>query len=147
MNPGRWILLAAALVSSASAVAMDNPDAPARIAQFLAKAKPYEQTLASQSSQPRFGKAADAYSRFLDSELNHAYSALSRRLDAKGRHALMNAQRDWLAYRNAESSFIDTNWDRSHFGDSSRISRADYRAALVKQRVLTLLEYLQNYAD
>ena len=51
----------------------------------------------------------------------------------------------WLQFRDAESQFIGANWTPQNFGSSSLLSRADYRATLVKQRVLTLLAYLQNY--
>ena len=147
MSAGKTSAFLLGLVLCASAFALDNPDAPPRVTQFLVKAKPYEDRLAAESSQPQFGQAADAYSQFLDAELNDVYSALLRHLDLPNRQALVRSQRDWLAFRNSEFGFIDANWSRAHFGNSSMISRADYRTAILKQRVVTLLQYLQNYND
>jgi hypothetical protein len=54
-------------------------------------------------------------------------------------------QRQWLAFRAAETRFINGNFTPQNFGSSSALSRADYGATLVGQLVLTLLAYLQNY--
>ena len=79
--------------------------------------------------------------------MNAAYRLLLAQLAGAHRQALLRSQRQWLAFRDAEYGFIDGNWTTSSFGSSSAISRAAYRAELVKQRVLNLLDYLRNYAD
>ncbi len=57
----------------------------------------------------------------------------------------MQSQREWLQFRDAELRFVDRNWTPKNFGSSYVLSRAGYRYQLVKQRVLALLAYLQNY--
>jgi len=142
----RVFLGAAALFVAGSARAIDNPDAPDRKAEFLARAQPYEERLAAESGGPAMAMAATAYAKFLDVELNRAYQQLLGQLGDDARRALTRSQREWLRYLDAETRFIDRNWTPRNFGSSSALSRADYRSTLIKQRVLTLLAYLQNYS-
>jgi uncharacterized protein YecT (DUF1311 family) len=144
----RWLLWSwAAMLSMAGpAWAIDNPDAPDRKAAFLARAKPYEERLSEASGGgPALAPAAAAYAGFLDDEMNRAYRQLLGRVNGDARQALVLSQRQWLLFRDAEMRFIGRNWTAGNFGSSSALSRADYRAALFRQRVLTLLDYLRNY--
>jgi uncharacterized protein YecT (DUF1311 family) len=142
----RMFVGAAALLVAGSAQAIDNPDAPDRKAEFLARAQPYEERLAAESGGPAWASASTAYATFLDGELNRSYQQLLGHLGDEARRALARSQREWLRFLDAETRFIDRNWTPRNFGSSSVLSRADYRSALVKQRVLTLLAYLQNYS-
>ena len=148
----RWLrgaaassLLGWAVWAGHPAWAIDNPDAPDWTAEFNARAKPLEERWSAEAGSPGEAAAAQAYARFLDAELNQAYQALLRQLQGEPRRALLQSQRQWLAFRDAEHRFINGNFTPQAFGSSSSLSRADYRASLVRQRVLTLLAYLQNY--
>ena len=134
------------MLAAGFARAIDNPDAPDRKAEFLARAQPYEERLAAQSGGPALASASAAYARFLDAELDRDYQQLLGQLGDEARHALARSQREWLRFLDAETRFIDRNWTQRNFGSSSVLSRADFRSALVKQRVLILLAYLQNYS-
>ena len=125
--------------------AIDNPDAPDWTAAFTARAQPLEERWSAEAGGPGGGAAAQAYARFLDAELNQAYQALLQQLQGESRRALVQSQRQWLAFRAAETRFIHGNFTPQNFGSSSALTRADTSASLVKQRVLTLLAYLQNY--
>lgn len=127
---------------AASAIAIDNPDAPDDVAQFQARAKPFEDRLDNESGGVGASTASGAYARFLDAELNKAYNGLLPRLDAGARQALVDSERQWLRYREAETRFIDRQWTTEHFGSSAALSRGLYRTDMVKQRVLQLLAYL-----
>jgi uncharacterized protein YecT (DUF1311 family) len=129
-----------------SAQAIDNPDAPDHQAAFLTRAKPYEERLSEASDGPASASAAAAYALFLDAEMNLAYRQLLARLDGRARQDLTLSQRRWLLFREAENRFIGANWTPKNFGSSAALSRVDYRTTLVRQRVLTLLVYLQNYS-
>lgn len=131
-----------AVLFQVPAHAIDNPDSPDRTAEFLARAQPFERRLADESLGPT---SAAAYASFLDVELNQAYRDVLERVSGEARQSLVRSQREWLRFRDAESQFIGNNWVPKNFGSSSALSRAGYRSALVKQRVLTLLAYLQNY--
>jgi len=137
-------LLVCLALAMSLAHAIDNPDAPDEVAAFEQRAKPLEERFLSQSRTSGIQQAGAAYAQFLDTELNRAYRLLLQRLDAPARARFKQSQRAWLAYRRAETRFIDANWTPAHFGDSYALSRQDYRNTLVKQRVLALLHYLRN---
>ena len=48
-------------------------------------------------------------------------------------------------YRQADFDFIAEDWTSTTFGSSSILSRGDYRSAVTRHRVTTLLQYLRNY--
>ena len=141
------VLLSFLFISySVSVHAIDNPDAPDYIGEFQNRAQVYERAI-QQAAQTTldYVEAYAAYERFLDQELNNAYGQLMTHLDKALRQALRNSQRKWLEYRDAEFDFIAANWMPENFGSSSAISRGDYRTTLIRDRVMLLLNYLQNY--
>ena len=93
---------------------------------------------------PEFSPAAVAHAKFLDAELNQAYRQLREQLRGDNRQGLTFSQRQWGQFHGAETEFIGGNWSPKNFGSSSAMSRADFRATLVRQRVLMLLAYRQN---
>lgn len=137
--------LAAWLLALSPCWAIDNPDAPDLIAAFQLRAQPLESRRSETAGGPGQAQAARAYAAFLEAELNQAYQSLLPQLSKPSRAALLQSQRQWLRFRDAESVFIDGNWGAQDFGSSAALSRADYRAGLVKQRVSSLLAYRQNY--
>ncbi len=142
--PARAKLLALALLAAYSArfvQALDHPDAPDYVAAFEQRAQPFADAVHETTDTD----ATAAYSAFLDCELNLAYRELLARVDAEARPKLQASQRAWLAFYEAELAFIAGNWTPRNFGSSSALSRADYRADLVRARILTLLNYLKNY--
>ncbi|MDE2371757.1 MAG: DUF1311 domain-containing protein [Burkholderiales bacterium] len=140
-------LLSAALAAPQLACALDDPDAPDRVAAFVARARDHEQAVINAEHDAEGLAAAAAYAKFLDRELNTAYQQLLARVPADARRELIRSQRRWLEFRDAEVQFIDANWTPAQFGSSSALSRSGYRNSLVKQRVLTLLDYMRNYGD
>ena len=132
----------AALVSTpTAALAIDNPDAPDRVAAFERRAEPYEQQLAATDGGNAAVRAGAAYATFLDAELNAAYRRLLSQLNGPQRQALVESQRQWLRFRDAEQAFIQRHWTAESHGSSASLSVAGYRNAMVKDRVLRLLRY------
>lgn len=131
------------LVTDANAI--DNPDAPNRVAEFDRRALPFEKDLAATDGGSASARAGQAYAGFLDTELNAAYLDLMSKLDSPTREALVESQRQWLRFRNAEHRFIEHHWTRERSGTSSSLSIADYSNAVVKDRVLQLLRYTAEY--
>ena len=129
---------------SVSVYALDNPDAPDYVGDFLQRAQIHEQNIQHEAQTTQdYVVAYAAYEKFLDQELNAVYTQLLAQLDDKAQQNLRESQRKWLAHRNAEFSFIAQNWTPENFGSSSAISRGDYSAKLIKDRVVTLLHYLR----
>ena len=141
------LLLCVGLIAHARiAGAVDNPDVPDYVAQFEARAQTYETRVTKEAQNEReIAQAYVEYERFLDQELNRAYSALARRVAAEPKKQLVQSQRRWVQFRDAEFSFIAYNWTRESFGTSSAISRGAYRTSIIKDRVRMLLHYLKNY--
>lgn len=134
------------LAASPASFAIDNPDAPNRTAQFLAACQTYEQRIEqSDNTTADFVRDYAAYERFLDGELKRSDRDLRRQLPGPQKQHYIRAQQRWLRFRDAEFAFVDANWVPAQFGTSSALSRGAYRTALLKQRVLQLLDYLRNY--
>ena len=131
---------------SVSVRALDNPDAPDYVGDFMNRAQVYELNIQRTAHTTQgYLTAYAAYENFLDQELNNAYTQLMTHLNDKTQQTLRDSQRKWLKYRNAEFSFITHNWTTKNFGSASVISRGDYRTKLIKDRVVTLFQYLKNY--
>ena len=129
-----------------STYAIDNPDTSDRLNDFLIRAQTHEQNvLRAAHTTQSYAAAYASYERFLDKELNAAYAQLMLQLTGAAQQALKNSQTKWLVYRDMEFEFIAQNWTTENFGSASVISRGDYRARLVKDRTVLLLQYLQNY--
>jgi len=131
---------------SISAYAIDNPDAPDYVANFLERAKVYEDDI-QQTPHTTQGyiTAYARYEDFLNDELDSAYNQLMARLGDEAGRALSNSQKQWFRYRNQEFEFIARNWTHASFGSAAVISRGDYRANIINNRIVQLLRYLQNF--
>jgi len=133
------------LFSAQSSLAIDNPDAPDITATFNTQSAKYETAIQNAPDQSEIDKAYAKYNEFLDHALNQNYTALSKQLKPESKQALIRSQRAWLQFRDAEAAFIADNWSTENFGSSSALSRNAYRAEIIKQRILELLDYLKNY--
>ncbi|MDQ2779060.1 MAG: lysozyme inhibitor LprI family protein [Pseudomonadota bacterium] len=103
----RRVALSALALAAACAGAIDNPDAPDRVGAFERRALPYERQLGDIDGGTRAAHERARYSQFLDAELNGAYRSLLLRLEGPARAALVESQRSWLRFRDAEFRFID----------------------------------------
>ena len=140
------VAVASLLATAPCAFAVDNPDAPDHVTEFRARAAPFEEKAQRGARNEReIVQVYAEYERFLDAELNGAYSALVRRLPAEAKKRLVHSQRRWLQFRDAEFSFIAENWRPEQFGSSYAVSRGAYRTSIVRDRTITLLHYLKNY--
>lgn len=126
--------------------AIDNPDAPDYVADFLERAKVYEDNI-QQTPHTTQGyiTAYARYEDFLGDELDSAYNQLMAKLGDESGQALSNSQKQWLHYRDQEFEFIARNWTHVNFGSAAAISRGDYRTTIISNRIVLLLRYLQNF--
>ncbi|MGK0442711.1 MAG: hypothetical protein ACJA0N_002530 [Pseudohongiellaceae bacterium] len=131
---------------AAGAYAIDNPDAPDLIGEFEKREIIYLTAIDNpQNSTRDFLIAYDNYLIFLDKELNKASEVVKSKLPQARKSELIAAQLYWIKYRDAEFELIKNTWTRKDFGSSAGISRGDYRASIVKGRVIQLLHYAKNY--
>ena len=61
------------------------------------------------------------------------------------RKNLMDSQKRWLSFRDAEFLFVSHNWIVENFGTSSALSIGVSRIKIIRDRVIELLHYLKNY--
>lgn len=131
---------------SISAYAIDNPDAPDYVANFLERAKVYEDDIQQTPyTTQEYITVYARYEGFLSAELDSAYNQLMAKLDDDARRALSNSQKQWFRYRDQEFEFIARNWTHASFGSAAVISRGDYRTNIINNRIVQLLRYLQNF--
>lgn len=144
-NYGCLMLIGFLLCFSQSTLALDNPDAPDYVGDFLNRAQAYEMEIQQIQTTQGYITAYAAYEQFLNEALDNAYNRLMEQLNDEARLALSNSQQKWLQYKQAAFDFIAHNWTRESFGSASVISRGNYRTAIIKERVTLLLHYLKNY--
>lgn len=141
----RATCLGAAMLASTAAMAVDNPDAPDRMAAFEQRIQPLEAAVANQNTTADMLRASSAYAKQLDVELNQTYRELMAKVGATGAQKLRASQRNWLAFMTTEAAFIDGTWNAKDFGSTSALSRSEYRNRVTKARIVQLLDYLRSY--
>lgn len=143
----RWMILLALVgaLQAGGAAAIDNPDRPDPVREFTAQADAFEARIRAAEMDKDILDAYVRYEAFLDQAMNDAYGALRAFEKEAQRQDLLRSQRQWLAFRNAELRYIANTWTSADFGSSAAVSRAAYRAALLRARVETLLGYLRSY--
>lgn len=143
-----WLGLAALTVVLFSNLtfAIDNPDAPDLLAEFELREKSFVAAIEKPTNTTTDYSIAYAnYQDFLDKELNKVYKTLRTMLPAHKQKQLKTSQVSWLKYRDLEFAFIDSTWNNIDFGSSSVISRGQYRASLIRNRVVQLMHYANAF--
>lgn len=143
-----WLGVAALalMLFSNLTVAIDNPDSPDLIAEFEARVKPFIAAIEKPSNTTADYSVAYAdYLKFLDKELNTVYKTLRTKLPEDKQKQLKASQVSWLKYRDLEFAFIDGTWTNKDFGTLSVISRGQYKASVVRDRVVQLMHYAKNF--
>ncbi len=143
-----WLEMAALILMLFSnlTLAIDNPDAPDLIAQFEAREKPFIAAIEKPSNTTSdYAVVYSNYLKFLDKELNTVYKTLRTKLQEDKQKQLKASQVSWLKYRDLEFAFIDSTWTNKDFGTSSGISRGQYKASVVRNRVVQLMHYARAF--
>lgn len=142
-----WLKFAALLliVLSGTASAIDNPDAPDYVAEFEAREKSLVAVAENSDGYRASAIAYTDYLNFLDAELNAVYKALQAKLPKDQQQQLKQSQINWLKYRDLEFAFIEDNWSKADFGSSSSITRGQFKASIVRDRIIQLMHYAKTY--
>jgi uncharacterized protein YecT (DUF1311 family) len=140
------LIVCSAILYSPSVSAIDNPDTPDHVGEFLIRAQAHESAIEREVHTTQgYASAYAAYETFLDKELNKTYNLLMDNLQGNAQQTLRSSQKMWLKFRDTEFKFITLNFAQENFGSSSVISRGGYRTTIIKNRVILLLDYLKNY--
>lgn len=128
------------------AYAIDNPDATDYVKLFEMSEKPFLKAIQKPTNGTRDTiRAYHEYKLFLDKELNTVYKLLKSKLSKNRQEELKISQRHWIKFRDSEFELINNNWSRKSFGSSFAISRGDYSSAIIRNRVIQLMNYAKNY--
>jgi uncharacterized protein YecT (DUF1311 family) len=133
------------MLNIGAANAIDNPDAPDLISEFEIKEKPLIESAESSTGYRASLSAYTDYLSFLDKELNALYKNLQAKLPAEKQQQLKQSQIAWLEYRDLEFAFVEDNWNKADFGSSSSITRGQFKANIVRERVIQLMNYARAY--
>lgn len=126
--------------------AIDNPDAPDLIAEFETREQAFMVAIEKQSNTTNdYSVAYSNYLKFLDKELNTVYKTLRTKLLEDKQKQLKASQVSWLKYRDLEFTFVDSTWTNKDFGTSSGISRGQYKASVIRSRVIQLMHYAKTF--
>jgi uncharacterized protein YecT (DUF1311 family) len=87
--------------------------------------------------------AANYAEKAWDKLLNENYQALMKKLDKKQQERFKASQREWIKYRDLEFAFNGEFW-AGFDGTMYRTFSPDYRAEFVKNRALTLGDYIES---
>ncbi len=141
-----WLAILVLVLFSNFTFAIDNPDAPDLIAEFEAREEPLIAAIEKPTNTTGDYSVAYAnYLKFLDKELNAVYKTLRTKLTVDKQKQLKASQVRWLKYRDLEFTFIDGTWTNKDFGTSSAISRGQYKASVVRDRVIQLMHYAKTF--
>lgn len=80
-----------------------------------------------------------------DARLNAAYGGLMKALAPEAAASLRAAQRVWLTYRDANSTFLAENYDPAQMGSEGKLTMMDIGNQIVRERALTLKNQLSLY--
>lgn len=131
----RRFALATIVIFLASAVlAQEDAEDPIDLAFSQCMDKPEAQS--TQGMVECIGTAYEAW----DKALNEAYRTLVQKLDPAAAEKLKSAQRQWLAFRDAESEFL-TSFEVAEGGTMMRLVTNEAMVDLVKSRVRELRSY------
>lgn len=122
----RPLILAGLLFAAAPAHAADHPLEAADAACYKS----------AMTTVDMVECASDSYARW-DAELNRQYKRLMALLSPEEQQALRDAQRKWIAFRDAELALIDGLYGRMQ-GSMYRPMHVEARKELVKARALQL---------
>lgn len=125
--------------------AIDNPDAPDLVTEFETREKPLLDSAENTNGYRASLVAYTDYLNFLDKELNAVYKNLHAKLPADEQQQLKQSQVTWLKYRDLEFALIENTWTKADFGSSSSIARGQFKANIVRDRVIQLMHYARTH--
>ena len=80
-----------------------------------------------------------------DKELNKSYLSLSQKLSKTGKSELIEAQRNWMKFRDSEFKLIDKYYFGVKKGTLFYVIAENKKLEIVKERALKLKEYDEQF--
>lgn len=80
-----------------------------------------------------------------DKELNKSYISLSQKLTKTGKKELVEAQRNWISFRDSEFKLIDKYYFDVKKGTLFYVIAENKKLEIVKERALQIKEYEEQF--
>jgi len=80
-----------------------------------------------------------------DKELNKSYLSLSQKLTKTGKNELVEAQRNWILFRDSEFKLIDKYYFDTKKGTLFYVIAENKKLEIVKERALQIEEYVEQF--
>ena len=80
-----------------------------------------------------------------DKELNKSYLSLSQKLSKTGKRELVEAQRNWILFRDSEFKLIDKYYFDVKKGTLFYVIAENKKLEIVKERALQIDEYVEQF--
>lgn len=80
-----------------------------------------------------------------DKELNKSYLSLSQKLSKTGKMELVEAQRNWIKFRDSEFKLIDKYYLDIKKGTLFYVIAEEKKLEIVKERALQILDYEEQF--
>jgi len=138
----RSLALLSIALTSLKCHAIDNPDAPNYLEDFLFESSSYEQAIyeEAKTTSDSIEKYRD-YLSFLEGKLAKVSAALNSKLSGSEQEVFNKSQSAWEAYQQAEKAFVSSVWKPQNFGSSYAMSRLAFYAEILRSRTELLLKY------
>lgn len=81
------------------------------------------------------------YLSFLSKNLKATYQQVLAQLSPAQQTLLATSQKQWRTYQKSEFTFIEQQWQEQDIGPVARLYRAQYKIAILKQRIVQLYDY------
>ena len=146
VNLIKSVFLCSLLLTLSSCFAVDNPDTPDYVNEFLAEAQVFEDKISQGSGNANeLREQYKAFNQFLAQRLSHSERLVDHFLQGEAKTLFKDSQALWKSYANKESEVILSNFTKENVGSSYLLTRFAYVATVNKQRIITLYGYAKNY--
>lgn len=80
-----------------------------------------------------------------DKELNKYYQSISKKLSTSGKKELLEAQRNWISFRDSEFKLINKYYFEVKKGTIFQVIAENKRLEIIKERALQLKEFDEQF--
>ncbi len=80
-----------------------------------------------------------------DKELNKSYASLNQKLNKTAKKELLQAQRDWMSFRDSEFKLINKYYFDVKKGTIFQVISENKKLQIIKERALQLKEYDEQF--
>ncbi|MBD1558172.1 hypothetical protein HC752_14635 [Vibrio sp. S9_S30] len=138
-------LFGSALFFSFCTWALDNPDNTNKAAELASNSAVYLNKITNATGYRSTLLAYTEYHEFLSDEIKSTYVDIAKKLTEKERDAFKASHTAWESFLHSQFAFIEEVWSKDNFGSASAIDRGQFKAKLLRDRLLELQYYQMTF--